>query len=174
VVPQQLFVLLAEGLLARIAVKLLAPAVPVDDAAVEIPHENRVAREFDQMLLLAEPPLAFPQLLLDLVALGNIDEGEHHAVDLVIDRAVGPQAHVVPAPAAAADFAPDRGEIGKHRAGMLDQVLVLELMGKVGDRPALVGQRDAEQIGHTVGETFDAQTGIEEQRADLGRRSEIL
>ena len=37
--------------------------------------------------------------------LENINEGDDDAVDLVVDRAIGPHAHVVPAAVAAADFA---------------------------------------------------------------------
>ena len=62
----------------------------------------------------------------------------------------------------------------EHRWRVLDQVVVFELMGEIRDRPALVGRRDAEQIGDPVGEALDAQARIEEQRAEIGRRHQVL
>ena len=90
-------------------------------------------------LLLPQLLLAVAQRLLDLQPVGDVDEGDDHAVDLVLDRAIGPQANVVPAAVAAAHLAPDRGEVGEHGLRVLDQEsVVLEPMGEIGDGPALV------------------------------------
>ena len=62
-----------------------------------------------RLLHLSQPLFAFPQRLLDLAALGDIDEGDDDAVDLVVDRPIGAQANVVPAVIAAADLPLDRG-----------------------------------------------------------------
>ena len=78
---QQLFLALAERLVARIAVELFAAAVPRDDAAVELPYEDRIARELDQLLLLAQLPLALPRGFLNVTALGHVDERDDDAVD---------------------------------------------------------------------------------------------
>jgi len=131
-------------------------------------------RQVDKVLLLSQTLSAFAQRLLDLMAVRYVDEGDDHAVDLVVDRAIGPQPHVVPAPGAAADFAPHRGEIAEHGTCVLDQVLVFEAVSEIGDRPALVDVGDAEQLGHPVGKPVDAQSRIEEQGADIGRRDQVL
>jgi len=68
----------------------------VADAVRQLPHQEAL-------------------LLLDLVAVGNIHEGQHDAVDLVVDLAIGPHAHVVPAAVPATDLAPARREIGDAR-----------------------------------------------------------
>jgi hypothetical protein len=57
---------------------------------------------------------------------------------------------------------------------ILCQVVVLELVGEVGDRTAFVGLRDAEQLGDPIGKALDAQAGIEEQRGEIGRRDQVL
>ena len=45
---QQRLLTLADRLLRRVAVKLFAAAVPAGDAAIEIPYEDRRARQVDQ------------------------------------------------------------------------------------------------------------------------------
>ena len=54
------------------------------------------------------------------------------------------------------------------------QAVELQAVGKVGDDPADVGRVDVEEIGDRNGEHLDPQVGIEEQRADLGGRREVL
>jgi hypothetical protein len=84
------------------------------------------------------------------------------------------RSRIVPAAVAAADLATDRGELCKNRSRILDEIVVFELMGKIGDRPPLVGLGNAEQVGNAISEPVDAKTGIEKQRADVGRRHEVL
>ena len=49
----------------------------------------------------------------------NINERNDDTVDLVVDRAIGTNAHVVAAAAAAADFTADRREIREHGSRIL-------------------------------------------------------
>src|SRR6266576_3919391 len=103
------------------AVKVEATPVPLDDAAVEIPHKDRLPRKLYQALFLEEILLAVTEGLLDLQAFGNIHERNNDTVDLVFDRTVRPQPNIVPSSAAAFDFTTDRGEVGKHRQRVLGQ-----------------------------------------------------
>src|SRR6185312_201772 len=171
---EQLLNALAHRFAAGEAKEPLAAPVPFEDAVIEIPDEDRVSRQIDKPLLLAQAALALAQRLLDVQALGDVEESDDHAVDLVVDRPVGPDAHIDPTAIAAADFVPDRGQVGQDRARILHQTVVFELVRKVRDGPAFVVQRDAEQFGDTLREAFDAQMGIEEQRTDVGRRHQIL
>src|SRR5262245_40726838 len=100
----------AERLFAAEAIEFLAAAVPLPDAVVELPNEDRVVRDLDEVLCLAQLPLAFAQRILDPQPLGDVDEGDDDAVDPVVDRPVRPQPDVEPAAVAAADLALDRGE----------------------------------------------------------------
>src|SRR5262249_50434163 len=71
---EQLLLVAADRLSPRITVELFASAVPFDDAAVELPDEDRRARKLDQPLLLAKLALALAQRLLDLEPVGHVDE----------------------------------------------------------------------------------------------------
>src|SRR5215510_12611590 len=142
----QLLFLLSDRFLARISVQLLTAAIPHLDPAVESPDKDRTARKLDQPLLLHQLELARPQRLLDNSMLAHVDERNDHAVDLVVDRAIGPHANVVPAPIAATNLALHNTKIDEHGMRIPGQVVMFKLVRKIGDRPALVGRRDAEQL----------------------------
>src|SRR5262245_54339109 len=107
---EELIFLLSQRLLAAVAIKLLAAPVPFDDAVVEIPDENGIARKLHQPLVLPQQVLALHQRLLHLASFRDVHEGDDHAVDLVVHGPVWAQADVIPAIAAAANLAPDRSE----------------------------------------------------------------
>ena len=89
---------------------------------VEVPDEDRLARQLDQPLLLPQLVLAAAQRLFDSAPLGDVDERDDHAVDLVVDGAVGAHAHVVPAIVLAANLTPHRCEVVQHGPRILGEV----------------------------------------------------
>src|SRR5215475_1413023 len=171
---QKLFLASANSLLARIAVQFLAAAIPFEDTAVEFPYENWCSRKLDKAFLAKQLAFAFAQRLLHMTPLCNIDECDDDTVDLVIDGTVRTHAHVVPKIVATTDFLPYRHQVGQHFPGVQDQFVIFELMGEITDRPTFVVWRDAEQIGRPLGEALYAQSGIEKQRAEIGRCQKVL
>jgi hypothetical protein len=55
-----------------------------------------------------------------------------------------------------------------------DQVFVFQSMREIRDRAAFVARIDAEQLGHLLRETLDAQARIEKQCPEIGRRHQVL
>src|SRR5215510_12823456 len=96
-------------------------------------------------------------MLLNLLPLGDIDECDDHAVYLAIYCLIRAQTKVEPTASMTADFATDRHEVRKYRVRVLDQVGVFKLGPKLGNRPALIRRRDAEQLRHTIGKAPNAQ-----------------
>ena len=74
----------------------------------------------------------------------------------------------------AVHFALDRSEIAQDLARVVGEVVVVETVGEVGDRPAFIAGRDVEQVGDARREALDAQLRVEEQDADIGRRHQVL
>ena len=109
-----------------------------------------------------------------MAPVGGVDEGQHDAVDLVVDGAIGPQPNLEPAILPAANFALDRHQVGQHRLRVMDQGLVFQPVREIGDRPALVARGDAEQLGHLLREPLDAQARVEKQGPEIGRRHQVL
>src|SRR6202020_815050 len=72
------------------------------------------------------------------VALGDVHKSDDDAVDLFVHGAIRPDAHVVPAAAAATHFGANRSGIREHRPRILHEVIVLQLVRKIGDRAAFV------------------------------------
>ena len=121
-------------------------------------HRQAVAdavRQFAQQQTLAS--LAGEHRRFRLMPLGYIDKGDNDAVDLVLAGAIRPQPHVVPAAVAAANFAPQRYEVGQYRAHIFDQIIVLQPMDEIGDQAPFVTLRDAEKVGDPLGKALDAQ-----------------
>src|SRR5262249_16935077 len=138
------------------------------------PDENRIVRQFHQLLDLLKLLFAVTQRLLDPATLRHIHERDDHAVDLVIDRAVWAQAQIVPAAVATAYLPADGNKVGNDRLGVANQIAVVELMREIRDRAPLVARRNPEQLGHRLGETLDAKPGIQEEGAEIGSRHQIL
>ena len=157
-----------------VAEQLLAAAVPLDDAVVEVPDADRLARHLDELGHLPQAFLALPQGVLGRPPLRHVDEGDDDAVDPIIDGAVGSQSHQIPAPGPAADFPLDGHEIFDDFGRIIDQAIVGELMGEVGDRPSFVGRGNVEQLGDPRREAVDPHVGIEEQNTEIGRRHQVL
>ena len=64
--------------------------------------------------------------------------------------------------------------MSEHRPRILHEVIVLQLVRKIGDRAAFVGLGDAEQLGDAFGEALDAQAGVEKKRGEIGCRNQVL
>src|SRR5262245_52663698 len=71
---QQLVFSSTQRFFAVVPIKLLAAAVPVEDTAIEIPHEDRLSRKFNEPLLLKQVCLTSPERFLHLTPLGDIHE----------------------------------------------------------------------------------------------------
>src|SRR5215471_21472448 len=79
---EKLLLALAYRLLRRIAIQLLAAAIPFENAAAGFPHENGHSSKLYQAFLLTQLALAFAQRLLHMTPLGNVDECDDDAIDL--------------------------------------------------------------------------------------------
>ncbi len=74
----------------------------------------------------------------------------------------------------AANLSIDGRELLEHGSSVVGQIVVVELMGEIGDRPALVARRDIEEIGNVGREQLDAKRGVEEEGSDIGRGHQVL
>ena len=95
------------------------------------------------------------QALLHRFAFGHVDESDHHAVDLVVYRAIRSHPQLAPAAVSTANLAHSRGQLVDYHACVINEVLILELVGKIGNWPAFVARGNAEQLPHLFGESLD-------------------
>jgi hypothetical protein len=68
----------------------------------------------------------------------------------------------------------DRGQVAQHGARMLGEIMVVELVGEVGDRAPFVVFGDIEKFGKPRSESLDPHRSIKEQSSHIGRRHEVL
>ncbi len=108
------------------------------------------------------------------MAIGHVEERDDDAVDLVVDGPVRAITHEIPPALAASDLTLDRRQMIDHGLSVRRKAVVVELVGEVGDRPAGVGRRDIEKIGQSRCEALDAQARVQEQRAEIHRRYQVL
>ena len=118
--------------------------------------------------------LALSQRFLCVTPLGHLHERDDDTVDRVVDGAVGTQPHQVPALGEAANLPIDGRELLENGSSVVGQTVVIELVGEIGDRPALVTRRDIEEIGDVGREQLDAKRGVEEEGSDIGRGHQVL
>jgi hypothetical protein len=110
-----------------------------------------------------------------LLALGDVDESEHHAVDDVVRRAVRTHAQQVDrAVGTALQDALDHGERAQDLLHVLLELGVGDARGDLGDRAAVVAFAQVEQVADRRGETADVQGRIEEERRDLRAFEQVL
>ncbi len=80
-------------------------------------------------------------------ALGHVDEGDDHAADHVVDRAVRHHPHdVARVVVVALDLALERGQRAQHALGVLLHRIEMEAGADMGDRPAGVALDQAEYV----------------------------
>ena len=82
--------------------------------------------------------LGLPQLRLQRLGHGDVRKGDHHAVDHVLQGAVGHDAHGEPAPVAGGDLFLRTDQRPQHFPRVLGQFRVEQVGGDIGDRPAHV------------------------------------
>ena len=75
--------------------------------------------------------LAQAQFLFGLTPLGDINEGQHGAINVVFTGAVRQQPRNVPAVVVAADFPLDQAQGLKHGGGVFGHLRVIEAVGDV-------------------------------------------
>ena len=115
-----------------------------------------------------------PQLFLGFFALCDINEVQDHAIDPVLPRAIGNDAHEEILAALVAHLAFDWNQIVEDALGVLRQAGIVDLAGEIRERPADVAREDVEQFLDSRGESLDPQLAIQKNRADIGRSDEIL
>ena len=120
----------AHGLVAAVPVKPLGASVPGSDGPVEILAEDRVRGTLDHG---GEAP---DDRVRGLLALGDVHEGDHDAVDAVVQGAVGHDPPNVPAAVLGAHFLFARRQVAQELLGLAQQVVVGEPLDDVADRPA--------------------------------------
>ena len=67
---------------------------------------------------------------------GDLNKGDHDAVDAIVLRAVRHDAHREPAPVAGGDLSLVEGERPQHLTRVVSQSGIVQLADKVGDGPA--------------------------------------
>src|SRR5262252_6737498 len=97
------------------------------------------------------------QALLHSLSFGHVHECDHHPVDLVVNGAIRAHSQIVPAILAAANLTANRSQVRDDSPSVLDQIIVLKLMGKIGYRSTFVACRDAEQFLHLLGKPLDGE-----------------
>src|SRR5262249_31749045 len=145
-----------------------------DDAAIEVPDEDWCVRKLDQPGRMAQMLVALRESLFHLVSLGDIDKADDEPINLVVNRAVGAKPHLMPAALAGTNLPFNGRQMGENGLRIVGKILVLKLVGKVGNRPAFVTLFDIEEVCDRWRKPLYAQRRIEKQNADIGRRHQIL
>src|SRR5690606_31150196 len=124
---------LAECLFFGVAENVLGAAVPGGDVSVAVQGDDGVA--LGALRQLAHVGFASAYLFFGAAAVGDVDEGQHGALNAVIQRAVGQKARQIPAIAVpAADFALYQVKSLEGLGGVIVQLGVIEVVGDVHQR----------------------------------------
>ena len=142
-----------------------------NDPKFAIENHKRLANGLDDAVGIGPRRFDFAFRHLQL---GNIGEGDDHALDPVVMRLVGQDAPCIPCPFIAFDLAAEGHEIRQHRCGIDEEILIVGTAGKVGERPSDVGCNDAEMRFHRRREEADVQSAVEEDRRDIGAGEHVL
>ena len=146
--------------LAQVVAGSVRPAAP-DEGRQEIDHLAELARLLSQ------------RALQQLVG-GDVGEGDDHAVDHVLQRAVGEDAHGEPAAVARAHLLLLEHQRAQHLTGVLGQLRVLQLGGDVRDRTPGVPRDELDELGGLGGEAPHEQVTVEEEGGEVGGVEEVL
>ncbi|MNO52219.1 hypothetical protein D3C76_426350 [compost metagenome] len=164
-------IMAAEHFVLGVAENQRGPGVPVGDQAMLVEQDDG-----EVVGALGHQAHAFftqAHTLFRCVALADVDEGQHGAVDLLLAGPIRQQARQVPALVVAADLALDDGLALGHGAGVVGQRRIIQAMGDVEQGAAGVDRQHVEQVGGTRGEPADMQVAVDEYRGDLGRRDKV-
>ena len=139
------------------------------------PDGGRVVERFELAVLLRQIALLALQQLLGALALGDVEEGQDEAVQAVVDRAVGLDAHDERLVGRRdGHLALDRPQRPAHLVRVLGERVVAEALRDLGDGPPLVALAHAEQVRDLGREAAHAKLRVEEQRRDLRRFQQVL
>ncbi len=163
----------ADHLFLAIAEDIGGAAIPAGDEPVAIHGDQRIA-----LGALCQQPqmvLAGAQLFFGQAPVGDVDEGQHCALDAVIQRAVGQEARQVPVVAVAiADFALDQMQRFEGLRGVLVELRIIEAVGDVQQGATGVGADHVEDVPRPGREPLDAHLAVDEQGGDVRRGDQVL
>ena len=151
---------LAERFVGAVTVEDLGGGVPAGDDALQIVPNDRVfRRRYDRGELSA--------IFLGRFPVGNIDKGDHDAVDHIAAGAVGANLHLVrPIPRFQADLPLDGDQRAQDLSRIALKAVLRQARNKIGDGPALIAVADVEQILDRRRKSSNAQVLIQEKRGD--------
>ena len=158
---------LADDVLGDMAEDAPGAAIPAQDRALQREADDGVDRRRHHR----RQPLAD---LVGALALGDVDEGEHHAGDAIVHRPVGQQARQQPGAIGQADLALHRRQALQHPRRVVGDLGVLESRRQVGQRPADIARHHPEQRHRHRRVARDAQVPVQEQGGDGGRVHQVL
>ena len=119
----------AQHLVLGVAEDQFGTGVPVGDGAMVIEDDD--GKVMGALGDQAHALLAQAQFLFGLTPLGDINEGQHGAVNVIFAGAVRQQPRNVPAVVVAADFPLDHAQGLKHGGGVFGHLRVIEAVGDV-------------------------------------------
>ncbi len=117
---------------------------------------------------------AFSSGSLGLDAFGDVGEGQHHAIDHVVQRAVGLDARQIARAADGAHLALTRHQSVEHGLRIGQQVIAFDIRFDIGQRPAHIRGDQAVNLRRLAGEAPDDQLFIEKDRADVDVVEQVL
>lgn len=129
---------------------------------------------FDTLDQQAQSLLAGAQRLFRHAALRDLDKSQHDAVNMVCLRPVGLDTHKVPALIVACQLALDRREGGEHPRHIGDEGIVGQRVRNVPQGPVHIARDQVDDRLHARCVPLDAQLAVYEDRADHGRRHQVL
>ena len=132
----------AHGLLGLDRKDAVKRAARGDDVEVLVEHDERPANGVDDAVGIGP---RCPHCPFGGFPLGYVGEGDNHPGNLGVLGAVGNNVTGVPRSIVGLDLAVRRHMAGKNRPGVCEQARVVDAAGQVGERPADVGDDDAEQ-----------------------------
>src|SRR5215472_2209026 len=114
---QQLMHNLANRFVASITVNFFAGAIPDQDSPLRIEHDD--ISQLEDFSLLAKLGSLLFELLFGAFAIGDVNEGEDHAVDLIVYCAIRCEPREEPESVCAFHFSLDRLESIQYVLGIL-------------------------------------------------------
>lgn len=106
--------------------------------------------------------------------LGDILKGDHHALDDIGHRAVGPDSHDEGPVIAALYLCLLDGQIVQHRLAVARDVRVYQRRYQMLDRTAGISGRQGDDLSRSGSKPADAEFGIQEDRGNLRAVQQIL
>ncbi len=119
---------------------------------------------------LEKPPVAgFGRLL----ALGDIEQRQQHAFDVILRRPVWPDPQRVRTAVGILHFTLSRSEVVEHLLAERGHIRHIDLQPQIAHRPAHVGSQKVEQLLGLRGEPPDAQIAAQHENGDTDGAEEI-